>query len=615
MGKILRFAIALMFLTISAANTFASDDVDLEKIVITASKFEESFGDTSRKVDVITSKDIQEMGSTDVAEAVSDITSVNISDYGGPGGVKNIRMRGATSAQVQVLIDGRPLNSPRDGEVDLSSIPLDNIDKIEVVHGPVSSLYGSGSMGGTVNIITKKPPMEKQRTEAYSSFGTFRTYDERFSHGARISNFAYLFSGGYKSSAGFRDNTMFDSKDLNSSFDYKINDANDLTLSTQFYKSRTGAPGSTVFFDNDDKQIKLKNSQDLSWNLKMDETFKFQTRLYNTYDRLEFIENTAGSIFDTTDKKDFHTTKTRGLGFEFNKELSKLFQFIGGFNYSGNYNDSTSSAKHKYIVRAWYVEAQGQPWEKLKLNLGARYDDYSNFGGQLNPSFSLLYKINPRNKINLSVARSFRAPTFNDLYWPNDGWSSGNPNLKPEKGYTGEIGYESEINKYLSSSITYYHSKFSQLIIWETDPMTWFSQPNNIGSAKIDGVEFSNKITPFSNFEVDLGYTYLLARDEKTKKFLVYQPRNKLDLTFKFKDIKGVQLDVKGQYTDRRYADAANTVYVKRFFVWGLNVSKKFRTGTTFFTTVNNIFARKYQVINNYPQPGFSITGGLKQEF
>lgn len=615
MGKFLRFVVALMFLGILATKVLAADDVDLEKIVVTASKFEESFGDTSRKVDVVSSKDIQEMGATDVAQALTDITSVNISDYGGQGGVKNIRMRGATAAQVQVLINGIPLNSPRDGEVDLSSIPLDNIDRIEVVHGPVSSLYGSGSMGGTVNIITKKPPLDKQRTELYSSFGTFRTYDERFSHGARISNFGYLFSGGYKSSGGFRDNTMFDSKDLNSSFDYKINDANCLAVNAQYYKGRTGAPGSTVFFDKDDKQVKLKNSQDLTWDLKVDESLNFQTKVYSIYDRLEFIENTAGSIYDTEDKKDFHTTKTRGIDFELNKKFFDLVDIVGGFNYAGNYNDSTSSAKHRYIVRAWYAEAQAQPWEKLKLNLGARYDDYSNFGSQLNPSFSLLYKINPKNKVNMSIARSFRAPTFNDLYWPNDGWSSGNPNLNPEKGYTGEIGYESEINKYLSSAITYYHSKFSQLIVWETDPITWFSQPNNIGSAKIDGIEFNNKITPFANLEIDLGYTYLLAKDEKTKKFLIYQPRNKVDLAFKFKDIKGIQLDIKGQYTDRRYADAGNSVYVKKFFVFGLNASKKFRSGTTFFTTIDNMFARKYQVINNYPQPGFSITGGLKQEF
>jgi outer membrane cobalamin receptor len=406
---------------------------------------------------------------------------------------------------------------------------------------------------------------------------------------------------------------MSNSKDWNAKFDYSPNEYNKLSINSGFLKNRAGAPGSLSYPDDDDKQVKLSNFLDLAWNFNPDTATGVKSRVYNNYDRLEYIENTAGP-FDTANSKDIHTTNSRGFDFQFDKKMFDVYQIVCGFNYVDNFNDSTSSAKHKYSLKAWYLENQFEPSEKFKFNLGLRYDDYSNFGGQLNPSIGMLYKINPKNRINLLVARSFRAPTFNQLYW-KDPWGAGDPNLKPEKAYTGEIGFESDINKYFTSGITYYHSKFTDLINWDTDPITYFSTAKNIGSAKIDGIEFNNKIYFLNNFEIALGYTYLLARDEKSKKFLVYQPRNKADISFKFKDGKGLQFALKGQFVDRRYADAENTVYAKQYFVFGLSGSKKFRTGTTFIASINNLFAASYQVVRGYPAPGFSITGGLRQEF
>ena len=166
-----KIIISLLILKVSLlipTHKSQAGDIELDKIVVTPSRIEESYGDTCRNVDVVTSKDIESSGSGNVAEALTDITSVNMRDYGGPGASKTIRMRGSTASQVLVLVDGRPVNNPRDGETDLNSIPLDNIERIEVVHGPASSLYGSQAMGGTVNIITRKPPKKGQKTDRKS---------------------------------------------------------------------------------------------------------------------------------------------------------------------------------------------------------------------------------------------------------------------------------------------------------------------------------------------------------------------------------------------------------------------------------------------------------------
>ncbi|MBU0547581.1 MAG: TonB-dependent receptor [Candidatus Omnitrophica bacterium] len=595
-----------------------AEDIYLDKIVVTPSRIEESSENIGRTVDVVTSLDIERSGAQDLAGALTNLTSVDISNYGGPNTEKSIRMRGSTSAQVLVLMDGRPINNPRDGSVDLSSIPLDNISRVEIMHGPGSSLYGSSAMGGVVNIITKNPPREGQKAEVYSSFGTARTYIERMLYGAKVSKLGFLVSGGYESSQGFRENSELNAKDCNLKLGYDLNNENNVSFNSGFYKSKSGAPGTINYFDADDKQNILKRFFDLNWKFQPDEQTGLSGKAYQNYDRLEFMENTAGPTWgDVANQKDIHATTVRGLDLQLDKQLLDIYKIVCGFNYVKNMNDSTSSAKHEYNVTAGYLENRLDLFDnKLNVNLSARIDDYSNFGTEINPSLSILYKFNESIKLHGLISRSFRAPTFNDLYWSSPGMLS-NPNLNPEKGLTGEIGLESKLNEKILLGVTYYRSKYNGLIQWAplTDDPYGDWSVKNIGSAIIDGIELSNKISITENLEADLNYTYMIAKDAETHNFLIYQPQNKADFCLKYKDLKGFQIELKGQFTGRRFINSNNTVSLKQFFVFGLSVSKKFKSGITCFGYIDNLLNRKYQVQSGYPMPGFSLTGGLKAEF
>ncbi len=608
------FISALLVITLSGIAR--AEDVELDKIVVTPSRIEESSEDVGRVVDVVTSNDIEKSGAQNLADALTDFTSVNISNYGGPGTDKNIRMRGSTAAQVLVMVDGRPVNNPRDGQVDLSTIPLENIDRVEVMHGPGSSLYGSSAMGGVVNIITKSPPKSGQKVEAYSSFGTARTYVERLSQGAKISKFGYLISGEYQSSVGFRPNSAFNAEACNLKLGYELNNQNNINLNSGFYKNKLGVSGSLTYFDPDDKQNTLKRFFDFNWDFKPDTQTDLSAKVYQNYDRLEFMENGAEQIWDTANKKDIHATTVRGVDLQFDKQLLDLYRLVCGFNYVKNMNDSTATAKHEYSVTAGYLQNHLDLFEKLKINFGARLDDYSNLSTQINPNFDFLYTFNEDIKLHGLISRSFRAPTFNDLYWLDTGdGMKGNPNLKPEKGITTELGVETRINKYFTSGLTYYRSDYKQLIQWSYDSGSGITQPENINSAVINGLESENKIYISDNLDLDINYTYLMARDKDTHKYLVYQPKNKLDTCLKYHDHNGLTVELKGQFTGQRFADADNNSKVKSFFVFGLSVSKKFKQGLTCFSSIDNILNRKYQVIRDYPMPGFSFTGGLKAEF
>ncbi|MFA5271404.1 MAG: TonB-dependent receptor [Candidatus Omnitrophota bacterium] len=603
----------VLFLLFSGLG-YAKEKIELGTLVVTPSRIEEDAEDAYRTVDVITSEDMEASGAQDVSEAIFDLPSVNISDYGGAGSLKTIRMRGAVPSQVLILMDGKPINSPRDGETDLSTIPLDNVERIEVMPGAASSLYGAQAMGGTVNIITKSPPQSGHKTELTTRFGSFKTFTESLSHGARIGKFGYIVSGGYESSDGFRANSSLNTKDFNAKFDYKLNESNTLGANCGFYKSRSGTPGPINAPDNDDIQMQLKNYIDVSWDSKLDEKSGLFGRLYNNYDRLEFMENTAGSMFDIPFSKSVHTTKVEGTNLRFNRQLTDFYQLVAGYDYVNNLNDSTSSAKHKYSVNAGYLENQFNIGDKTKLAVSARVDDYSNFGTEFNPSVNFLYAFLENLKAHASVSRSFRAPTFNDLYWPDEGWAKGNPNLKPEKGINYELGLDTKVNKYFSTGLVYYRNDFSDLINWAPDVMdVW--QPQNIGRATINGVELVNKFTLSDNFEIGLNYTYLSARNKETNKYLIYQPKNKMDFSLKYKEFYGFDFELVGQWTGARFHDTDNTIKVKPYFLLNFNVAKQIKENYKVFLSVDNILNKEYQVVKNYPTPALSVNGGVKLEF
>jgi len=605
---------ALLVLFLLLAHESRAGDIDLDKIVVTPSRIEESSGDVPRNVNVVTSNDIESSQAENISAVITDLTSVNISSYGGPGNNETVRMRGSTAAQVLVMVDGRPVNSPRDGQINLSTLPLDNISRIEVLHGPGSSLYGSAGMGGVVNIITKNPPKKGQKTELYSGFGTNHTFIDRLSQGARLGKFGYLVNGSYESSNGFRPNSKFNSKDFNTKFEYKLNNDNNLFINSGFYKSWLGLPGALNDFDIDNKQLNIKNFVDFGWNFSPDNTLGLKIRAYNNHERLEFMPNTLDSAFEMigwdATTKSVQSTDSRGLDFQFDKQLFNKYRFLFGFNYVGNYNNSTDSAKHKYNVHAWYLDNQFDLTKDLKFTLGARVDDYSNFGCQVSPNTSLAYNLRENIKLHASVSRSFRAPTFNDLYWPNQG----NPNLKPEKGITAETGVKSELNKYITSGISYYWSHSIELINWAPDSNgIW--HPTNIGSTTVNGIELENRINLTDNLQAGVNYSFMLAKDDKTNKFLIYQPENKVDFSLKYTGLKGFSVEIKGQFTGLRFDNAENTTKVKPFFVLGLSASKKIGSNFTYFISMDNLLNRKYQVILDYPMPGFSLTSGLKLEF
>ncbi len=582
-------------------------NVELEKIIVTPLRTEQSYGETSRDMDVVRFSGLIPAYEGNISKPLDKLTASSVIDYGSLGALKSIQLRGSTTAQVLVLIDSRPINDPRSGEAELHQIPTDAIERIEVIKGPASAVYGSSAIGGVINIVTKSPT-KKPKTTIESSFGTFKTFHESLSTSAAIKDFGYFFNYTYDSSLGHRDNSEYRSHNWTTKLDYRIGDDNKLSFNGGYFEDRAGAPGSILLPETDDLQFNFKNYLDLAWSAKLFDAASISLRGYQNTDRLEFISST-----DPRPLKDTARSRVRGLVAQYTQEFFDFYKVIAGFDGKDNKANASTFGKHRYIIRSPFLQNEISLGKDWNVNFGARWDDYSNFGGESTQSAGVSYKINESAKLRVNYAKGFRAPTFNDLYWPFDGFTEGNPGLRPEKSWSWEGGFDIEYPNKFEISATYFTNKLKDLINWAPgDDFVW--RPTNVGAAKIDGIELKTVVPLAGCLKADFGYTHLYPLDIETDRYLIYRAKHKLDsgLTYEYE-----RLNVRfyGQLLGRRYTNVTNTGFLKQDVVCYLDASYKANNNLTAFLSIDNIFNRKYQRIQDYPMPGFAINGGIKVDF
>lgn len=605
----------IFFLLCTPINTktpaAAAASIELEPIIVTASKIEQKYKYSTQNISIVTEEDIEASGVNEVTEILDLLPSVDILEYGSIGSTRSVHTRGASSNQVLTLIDGRPVNTPRDGATDFNQIPLSNIERIEVLRGPAASIYGANAVGGVINIITRSGK-EKMQTEVLGKFGSFATKLTSLTHGYKIHNFDYFLAYDYLTSHGHRDNSDYLSNNINTKFGYQINQDNRLSFSSGYYNSETGTPGLLSNPDLDDRQEVFKKYLDLTYNGKIIQGQDLLLKLFHNSDRLEFIET-----FNPLDK-DTHQTKVYGLDAQISQTLFNIFRTAIGLSYQEHKLDSSTSNRHAYNLKGIYLESETDFFDKGSLKFGARWDDYSNFGDRISPSTSFNLWLFDKIKLHSLVARSFRAPTFNDLYWPREdfgfwGGVEGNPNLGPEKA----ISYEAGIAGYLENfktDLTFFKTNFRDLIEWTVDESLWW-RPNNLSSATIKGAELETELVIQEYLKANFNYTYLESKNEDTLKWLIYRPRHLYKLRLRYCPTPRYELGLSGIYKTKRFANVDNTVFLKHHFVMNFNFTYKINDYAKILFEIENIFDRRYQEQRDYSMPGRAFYGGIKLSF
>jgi len=627
-----KFLVCLMVLcftlSFSKISLAEEESFDLGEVVVTATKTPHLLKDVPGSVTVITKEEIEESGAVDLGEALEKVGGIKIRDYGSMGAATDITIRGSTPSQVLVLIDGRPTALPSLGTTDLTLYPVDNIERIEVVRGPFSSLYGADALGGVVNIITKDAP-EKPTTEFDLSYGTFNTQIYQMSYGAKKGKFGYFITGGKNSSDGDRKNSGCDGKHLATKLSYDISEDAKLSLSLGYLYQSLDVPGSLSWPSPNAHQNDEKDWADLTYNLKLGESSDIMAKLF--FNR-HWLEYKNPHIFFPSDSE----TKVNQVGLELQQNLSlnEMNLLTYGVAHKRDEVEVDDKIKDTSMIGGGkelsttgiYLQDEIN-FEALPLTLvpGLRYDAPSAYEKRVSPKMSALYKLREKTSIRASVGQAYRAPTVDDLYWYEDwGWGMGcfgNPDLKPEKSTSWDLGVEHQFNGKVLARTTYFRSEVKDLITWAEDPVgSWHYVATNVDKALIQGVEAESKFQFSPEIFASLSYTYTDARNKGETyydKYLRYQPKDKVDCTIGYENKNGFKAGIGVEYIGSTYSDQDNTETRKlnEYTLLSARVSKTIGKYAEVYLVGKNLTDEEYQVYRDYPMPGMSVTGGIKVKF
>ncbi len=600
------FTLALLSTLFTFSSTFAEQPVKLDEVVVTATRIEESIEDVAQDVTVITKKQIESGSYQGISEIIRNVAALNVIEYGNRGGAATVSMRTSTAGQVLVMIDGKCLNKPGDGQVDLNtvSVPLENIERIEILRGASSALYGADAMGGVINIITKIP--DQPVTNLSASYGRFVTKDISLSTSRKINNAGFYLSLSKESSDGSRKNSDYDAAAVNTKLTYAFTKDIRADITLDYNHKDAGSPGPVTWL------TPLASQEDENFLAGIDVKIKDTLlKLYSHNARIDYVN--PGSEDNT------HRNHILGLDLQHSLSIGSSNLLTGGIeilqediNSSDNINDANSIGKHGRTRKGIFLQNETSLAEKAILTIGLRYDSIASWD-RFSPKASLLIKLPWQTNLSLSAGQGFRVPEMNALYWPDTDWAVGNPDLKPEKSTEYEINVQKFFGNTGHIKVVGFEKRSTDLIQWqEISPFKW--SPVNVSKARIRGFETEGKLH-LDVFDLGLNYTFIDPEDRTADDKIRFSTRHQIKGSASVYPMKDTTVSFEASYISR---------YVVRkgdpgcYFLLDGKISRKIKLpkGTTeLFITGKNILDRDYQTTKDYPMPPVRFSGGISYSF
>jgi outer membrane receptor for ferrienterochelin and colicins len=607
-----KFLLLLVILTASLPAWAEEKTLSLDEVVVTATRVEESVENVAQDVTVVTKDEIATGSYTSVADTLKNVVGVTIRESGNRGALSTVSLRGSTPQQVLILVDGKRLNKPGDGMVDLNTlnIPLEVIERIEILRGASSSLYGADAMGGVINIITKAPA--EPFTKITTSYGRFDTWDVAATTSRKIGAFGYMVSADREQSSGFRPNSDYEIWGLNSKFTFDITKDFNVDVNADFNRKESGIPGSAKY--------PSPKAEQTDENSLFGITFRFKDTIAKLYSHNARISYTDPAFAIDSNIKN----SILGADIQSSILIGKSHLVTGGVELIAERLDTTDIDSVERDRKGVFIQDEISLSNWLLLDLGVRYDDFG-AGSQLSPKAAVLIKATPTTTLRFAAGHGYRIPTLNDLYWPHNIYDygffiyeeSGNPELKPEKSDEFEASVEQKIQDNMSVKALGFYKNVKNLIRWsdvDSDPSHDFFMPQNIARAKVKGVELS-AFARFSLLDIETSYFYQDPKDRDTGERIADLPRHQVAATVTTRPLKGLTWSVEGRYVSN-YTLPGDPDWC--YFVLNSKLSKKlplsFGEGEIFITG-KNLLDREYETQRGYPMPPLEIIGGISVRF
>ncbi len=465
-----------LFLALAAAMTSAHAAETLEPLVVTATGYPVELDDTLASMEVITADEIQRSAATDIADLLKFRTGLEIGRNGGPGQAASLFIRGTESDHNLVMIDGVPINSGSVGSAALQHIDPQNIERIEIYKGPRSTLWGSGAIGGVINIITRKAGSEKLSFGGALEGGSDNTWKANAHLGHAADNHRLSASLSYQKTDGFPplaassidrgyENTSFD---LAAGFDAGIH---------RFDVSHWQTQGNNEYLDyfgNPLDQDFLNSRSSLSWEAAFTDNWTSTLELAHVRDH---IDQNQSSDAVHTDRTELSWRNRIALG------QDQALLGIKGSNEDVTLDGAFSS----YDTDTDILEAWGQydlSRNAHHLIAGLRYLDHEDAGSKLTWSLNYGYDFGQGTRAWASAATAFRVPSANERYG-----FGGNPDLEPEESTSYELGLKHRLGNAHELRASLYRNDIDNMIQWVLVTPPWIGYNQNVAEVRIDGLE------------------------------------------------------------------------------------------------------------------------------
>lgn len=595
--KLSRIALAVALLPLAAhadqTNSQASA-LELQPLVVTSGRHAEPIQQATAATTVFTRKDIERLQVRSVPELLNRVPGVSIVQNGGRGSLTSVFMRGANANQTLVLIDGVRLNAAASGLARLEFMSPEQIERVEVVRGPRSALYGADAIGGVIQVFTRRGETGLQ-PRLHLAAGTQQTFERSFGLSGGDKETRFDLGASLDESAGFdRSN---DSRGRDGDHDGLRRKALNLSLEHRFSEHLKGG------FNLLDQRGETEYDDLFSFDPgNPSEQFSLSSVAGHLDAQLLDAWSSRVEIGHIEDKSNNHDSFNASNNFAFNTYRDSVswlntlnlgeahLLLIGADWYEDRLTSSTAFSKNERWNQAAFAQHRYQG-NGFATELGLRHDNNEQFGSQNTLNAALTLNLSQQLDLLFSYGEGFHAPTFNDLYFPTSAFYGGNADLSPEHSKTYEVQLRGE---HLNTvwSLSAYRTEVNDLITTVSDPLTFFSQPQNVNQARLQGLELSLERN-LLGWQAVLAASWVDPRDRESGHTLPRRAKRSLNVDFdrQFGDF-GAGLT--WQMTSSRYDDAANTREIAGYGLLGLRGSWNMNEELQWQVNIDNLLDKAY---------------------
>ncbi|MCX7092513.1 MAG: TonB-dependent receptor [Methylobacter sp.] len=570
---------------------------NLPDLVVTATRTETAKSQLAAAATVYTRQDIERLQAKTLPELLSGSTGIDIVQTGGYGKDTNIYMRGTNSDHVLVLIDGIKVGSVTSGTTPFQFIPIDQVERVEIIRGPQSSLYGSEAIGGVIQIFTRKGGQdEKPSVTLDAGGGSYDSYRASGTVSGKWQNNWYSLGSSQFGSQGFNSrqptpglfgvnqpdkdgylNTALNARaghrfDNNAEVEAFFMHAEGKTEfdgnfqnKTEFVEQNVGATASMNIVDNWRSILRFGQSRDDADNFAPNGTFA--SRFNSTRWNASWLNEVA---------------------------LSDDHKLVIGSDYRLDQVDSSTLYNETSRYDAGiFTELHSRLWDNHFFNASVRGDKNEAFGEQVTGNFGWRYNGSYGISPFANFGNAFKAPTFNQLYFPG----FGNPSLKPEQSTSFEAGLAGD-HEWLQWELRGYHTNIDNLIVAVTNPTTFLSNAENVGKAQIDGIE------------AEIG-THIMAWNNKLSMNLMSPKNRESNMRLQRRSDKTLSYDLSRSFGSLdlgakvlaqagRFDDTLNQIKVAGYVTVDLRSTYHLSKNWALSAQLNNLLDKNYQTVNTY---------------